>query len=31
LPLRVVREGRETWLRVRSMDRAAALKKPQMQ
>ena len=31
LPLRVVRDGRETWLRVRSMDRAAALKKPQMQ
>jgi S1-C subfamily serine protease len=31
LPLRVVRDGRETWLRVKSIDRAAALKKPQMQ
>jgi S1-C subfamily serine protease len=31
LPLRVVRNGRETWLRVKSIDRAAALKKPQMQ
>ncbi|EAB6717591.1 serine protease [Salmonella enterica subsp. enterica] len=30
-PLRVVRDGRETWLRVKSGDRAAALKKPQMQ
>ncbi|MGN6464858.1 MAG: S1C family serine protease, partial [Rhizobiaceae bacterium] len=29
LPLRVVRDGRETWLRVKSIDRAAALKKPQ--
>jgi len=26
-----VRDGRETWLRVKSIDRAAALKKPQMQ
>jgi len=31
LPLRVVRDGRETWLRVKSTDRAALLKKPQMQ
>jgi S1-C subfamily serine protease len=31
LPLRVVRDGRETWLRVKSIDRAATLKKPQMQ
>ncbi len=31
LPLRVVRDGRETWLRVKSIDRASALKKPQMQ
>ena len=31
LPLRVVRDGRETGLRVKSIDRAAALKKPQMQ
>jgi S1-C subfamily serine protease len=31
LPLRVVRDGRETWLRIRSIDRASALKKPQMQ
>jgi S1-C subfamily serine protease len=31
LPLRVVRDGRETWLRVKSIDRAEALKKPQMQ
>jgi S1-C subfamily serine protease len=31
LPLRVVRDGRETWLRVKSTDRAALLRKPQMQ
>ena len=31
LPLRVVRDGRETWLRVKSTDRGALLKKPQMQ
>jgi S1-C subfamily serine protease len=30
-PLRVLRDGREAWLRVKSGDRAAALKKPQMQ
>jgi S1-C subfamily serine protease len=31
LPLRVVRDGREAWLRVKSADRDALLKKPQMQ
>lgn len=31
LTLRVVRDGREAWLRVKSVDRAAMLKKPQMQ
>lgn len=31
LPMRVVRDGRETWLRVKSTDRGALLKKPQMQ
>jgi S1-C subfamily serine protease len=31
LPLRVVRDGRETWLRVKSTDRGALLRKPQMQ
>lgn len=30
-PLRVLRDGREAWLRVKSGDRAAVLKKPQMQ
>lgn len=30
-PLRVVRNGRETWLRIKTGDRGAALKKPQMQ
>lgn len=30
-PMRVVREGRETWLRVKSGDRASVLKKPSMQ
>lgn len=30
-PVRVVREGRETWLRIKSGDRGAALKRPQMQ
>jgi S1-C subfamily serine protease len=31
VPMRVVRDGRETWLRVRSADRASFLKKPQLQ
>lgn len=31
LTLRVVRDGREAWLRIKSVDRAAMLKKPQMQ
>ncbi len=31
LPLRVVRDGREVWLRVKSADRASFLKKPVMQ
>ena len=31
LPLRVVRDGRETWLKVKSGDRSALLRKPQMQ
>ncbi|MEW6635000.1 MAG: PDZ domain-containing protein, partial [Pseudomonadota bacterium] len=31
IPLRVVRDGRETWLRVKSADRNAFLKKPQLQ
>jgi S1-C subfamily serine protease len=31
VPLRVVREGRDTWLRVKSADRNSFLKKPQMQ
>lgn len=30
-PMRVVRDGRETWLRVRAGDRGAALKRPQLQ
>jgi len=30
-PLRVLREGRETWLRVRSGNRAEVLRKPQLQ
>ena len=30
-PMRVVRDGRETWLRVKSGDRNAILKKPSMQ
>lgn len=30
-PMRVVREGRETWLRVKSGDRASVLRKPQLQ
>jgi S1-C subfamily serine protease len=31
VPMRIVRDGRETWLRVKSADRSAFLKKPQMQ
>ncbi|MGE0280744.1 MAG: S1C family serine protease [Rhizobiaceae bacterium] len=31
VPMRVVRGGRETWLRVKSADRAEFLKKPQLQ
>jgi hypothetical protein len=29
--MRVVRAGRETWLRVKSADRRSFLKKPQLQ
>jgi S1-C subfamily serine protease len=31
VPLRVVRAGRETWLRVKSADRSSFLRKPQLQ
>ena len=31
LPMRVVRDGRETWVRVKSADRNLFLKKPQLQ
>jgi S1-C subfamily serine protease len=31
LPLRIVRGGRETWLRVKSADRNSFLRKPQLQ
>jgi S1-C subfamily serine protease len=31
IPMRVVRAGRETWLRVKSVDRRSFLKKPQLQ
>ncbi len=31
IPMRVVRDGREAWLRIRSADRNAFLKKPQLQ
>jgi len=31
IPMRVVRGGRETWLRVKSADRASFLRKPQLQ
>jgi S1-C subfamily serine protease len=31
LPMRVVRGGRETWLRVKSADRSSFLRKPQLQ
>jgi S1-C subfamily serine protease len=31
VPMRVVRDGRDTWLRVKSADRNTFLKKPQLQ
>lgn len=31
VPLRIVRDGRETWLRVRSADRGSFLRKPHLQ
>jgi S1-C subfamily serine protease len=31
IPMRVVRDGRETWLRVKSADRASFLRKPHLQ
>jgi S1-C subfamily serine protease len=31
VPLRVVRDGRETWLRVKSADRNSFLRKPLLQ
>lgn len=31
IPMRVVRDGRETWLRLKSGDRASYLRKPQLQ
>ena len=31
IPMRVVRDGRETWLRVKSADRSSFLRKPQLQ
>ena len=31
VPIRIVRDGRETWLRVKSADRSSFLKKPQLQ
>jgi S1-C subfamily serine protease len=31
VPMRVVRDGRETWLRVKSADRRSFLRKPQLQ
>ena len=31
VPMRIVRDGRETWLRVKTADRDAFLKKPQLQ
>jgi len=31
VPMRVVRDGRETWLRIKTADRSAFLKKPQLQ
>jgi S1-C subfamily serine protease len=31
IPIRVVRDGREKWLRVHSADRASFLRKPKLQ
>jgi S1-C subfamily serine protease len=31
VPMRIVRDGRETWLRVKTADRDSFLKKPQLQ
>jgi S1-C subfamily serine protease len=31
VPMRIVRDGRETWLRVKTADRSSFLKKPQLQ
>jgi S1-C subfamily serine protease len=31
VPMRVVRDGRDTWLRVKSADRSSLLRKPQLQ
>jgi S1-C subfamily serine protease len=31
IPMRVLRNGRETWLRVKSADRNSFLRKPQLQ
>ena len=31
VPMRIVRDGRETWLRLKSADRGSFLKKPQLQ
>ena len=31
VPMRVVRAGRETWLRVKSADRSSFLRKPHLQ
>ena len=31
VPMRIVRDGRETWLRVKSADRSSFLRKPQLQ
>ena len=31
VPMRIVRDGRETWLRVKTADRSSFLRKPQLQ
>jgi S1-C subfamily serine protease len=31
VPIRIVRNGRETWLRVKSADRGSFLRKPHLQ
>jgi S1-C subfamily serine protease len=31
IPMRILRDGREAWLRVRSADRNSFLRKPQLQ